>query len=96
MWAWLQLFSLGVGFASRSLGSLAPSFDRSQTFTVLSRLPEYKRLPSGLNATLLTMPVWPRKVWTSFPVRLSQIFTVLSSPPEAIHRPSSSGLNATV
>jgi hypothetical protein len=32
-------------------------FDTSQTFTVASRLPEYNRLPSGLNARLLTRPV---------------------------------------
>ena len=68
-------------------GSGLPASIRSQTFTVVSRLPEYKRLPSGLNARLLTRPVWPRKVRTTSPVRLSQIFTVLSSPPEAIHRP---------
>ena len=65
----------------------SPSFDTSQTLTVWSRLPETSRRPSGLNATLETRPVWPRKLRTSSPLRLSQIFTVLSSPPEAIHRP---------
>src|SRR5262245_63633418 len=74
----------------------SPDGFRSQTFTVLSRLPEYNRRPSGLNARLLIRPVWPRKLRTGSPVRLSQTFTVLSSPPEATHRPSSSRLNATV
>src|SRR4051812_18325625 len=77
-------------------------FDRSQTFTVLSRLPETKSRPSELNDRPLTRPVWPRKLWTSFPARptpsgfaegTSQIFTALSSPAEATHRPSPSGLN---
>ena len=31
----------------------------------------------GVNARLLTMPVWPRKLWTNSPLRLSQIFTLL-------------------
>ena len=33
------------------------SFDTSQTFTVWSRLPETRRRPSGLNATLLMRSV---------------------------------------
>src|SRR6516165_1233616 len=69
---------------------------RSQTFTVLSKLAEARRscFLSGLNATQFTTPLWPVKVWIgSPPVLASQSFTLVSSPPEATHRPS--GLNAT-
>ena len=68
---------------------------RSQVLTVWSRLPEYNVRPSGLNATLLTGPVWPRQLRTSLAVRVSQILTVLSSPADASQRPSP-GLKATV
>ena len=41
----------------------------SHTRTVLSRLPETMRLPSGLNATLVTTLVWPVSGWpTGWPV----------------------------
>ena len=60
----------------------------------LSQLPEAMRLPSGLNATLNTPPVWPVSGWpTGWPVSASHNRTVLSSLPEAIRVPS--GLNAT-
>ena len=64
----------------------------SQTITVLSRLPETIRLPSGLNATLVTALVCPRRVIASCPVLGSQIFIVLSELPETIRLPS--GLKA--
>ena len=50
----------------------------SHTFTVLSSLPLTMRLPSGLNATLLTQPVCPLRVRVSLPLSASQTFTVLS------------------
>src|SRR6516162_423815 len=68
-----------------------PILVTSQTLTLSSRLPETNSRPSGLNATLLTRPVWPRKLRTNFPAWLSQIFTVLSSPAEATQRPSPTG-----
>ena len=77
------------------IGRVLSSMRHSQTLTVVSRLPENSRRPSGPNATLLTRPVWPRKLRTNVRSWLSQIFTVLSSPAEATHRPSS-GLKATV
>ena len=73
----------------------ASSGVKSHVLTVWSRLPEFSVRPSGLKATLLTGPVWPRKLRTSFAVRVSQIFTVLSSPAEANQCPSP-GLKATV
>ena len=36
------------------------------------------RESSGLNATLVTCPSWPRKVWTSSPVATDHNFTVPS------------------
>ena len=52
------------------------------------------RLPSGLNATLLTQPVCPLRVRISWPVAASHTFTVLSQLPVAMRLPS--GLNATL
>ena len=66
----------------------------SQTFTVPSSLAEASRLPSGLNATLMTSPVCPLRVRVSCPVPASHTFTVLSSLAEASRLPS--GLNATL
>ena len=66
----------------------------SHTFTVRSSLAEAMRWPSGLNATLLTSPVCPLRVRTSWPVAASHTFTVLSWLAEARRLPS--GLNATL
>ena len=67
----------------------------SHTRTVLSRLPETMRSPSGLNAALRTASVWPVSGGpTGWPVAASHTRTVLSALPETIRSPS--GLNATV
>ena len=44
-------------------------------------LPEARRWPSGLNATLVTQPPWPLRANSSLPVALSQIFTVCPRSP---------------
>ena len=52
-------------------------------------------MPSGLNATLCTAPVWPVSgAPTGWPVSASHTRTVLSPLPEAMRLPS--GLNATL
>ena len=52
-------------------------------------------MPSGLNATLVTVSVWPVSGWPmGWPVAASHSRTVLSPLPEAIRVPS--GLNATL
>ena len=67
----------------------------SHSRTVLSALPEARRVPSGLNATLDTASVWPVSGWPmGWPVAASHSRTVLSSLPEAMRVPS--GLNATL
>ena len=66
----------------------------SQIFTVWSWLPDARRWPSGLNATLVTQPAWPLRAKSSLPVALSQIFTVWSKLADARRWPS--GLNATL
>ena len=66
----------------------------SHSRTVLSSLPETMRLPSGLNATLVTPCVWPISgAPMGWPVSASHSRTVLSSLPETMRLPS--GLNAT-
>ena len=50
--------------------------------------------PSGLKATVLIWPVWPRRVMASWSVDASQSLTVPSQLAEARVRPS--GLNATL
>src|SRR6476620_8152986 len=51
--------------------------------TVLSQLPEAMRVPSGLNATLFTVLVWPVSgLPTGWPVSASQTRTLLSKLPE--------------
>jgi hypothetical protein len=60
--------------------------------TVWSLLAETMRCPSGLNAALVTVSVWPvigSPIGT--PVSESHCRTVLSWPPETMRRPS--GLN---
>ena len=53
------------------------------------------RVPSGLNATLDTVSVWPVSGWPiGWPVSASHSRTVLSQLPEAMRLPS--GLNATL
>src|SRR5437588_6575534 len=59
-----------------------------QTCTVLSSLPEARRLPSGDHATVCTLPPCARWVKTFVPLVASQTCTVLSSPPDAIRVPS--------
>ncbi len=66
----------------------------SQTFTVLSSLPLANRFPSGLKATLQTLPVCPLRVRVSRPVAASHTYTVRSPLPLAIRLPS--GQNATL
>ena len=61
---------------------------RSQSFSVLSRLPESAVRPSGAMATLLTPSECPVKVRSSFPLARSQSFSVLSRLPESAVRPS--------
>src|SRR6478736_7592804 len=68
--------------------------DAGHNRTVLSSLPETMRPPSGLNATLLTGPVWPVSgAPISRPVPASHTRTVVSLLPETMRAPS--GLNAT-
>jgi hypothetical protein len=55
--------------------------------------PEARSRPSGLNATEMTLSVWPVRVRTRLPVATSHSLIVLSLEPEARRRPS--GLNAT-
>src|SRR5262245_26723540 len=52
------------------------------------------RLPSGLQATLLTPISWPETDWSSLPLSASQSFVVLSALAEAMRLPS--GLQATL
>ena len=66
----------------------------SHTFTVWSSLPVTMRLPSGLNATLMTPSVCPLRESSSWPVSASHTFTVLSQLPVTMRLPS--GLNATL
>ena len=67
----------------------------SHTLTVLSPLPETMRVPSGLNATLLTRSgVAVEGCADRWPVSASHTLTVLSSLPETMRLPS--GLNATL
>jgi hypothetical protein len=66
----------------------------SHTFTRPSPLPEAMRLPSGLNATLVTEPMCPLRVRVSCPVCASHTFTRPSPLPEAMRLPSE--LNATL
>src|SRR5712692_2660822 len=61
---------------------------------VLSRLPLTRVCPSGLMATLQTMPVWPVRVRTSLPVDKSHTLIVLSELP--LTRVCPSGLMATL
>ena len=64
---------------------------RSQSFRVLSQLPDRAVRPSGANATLLTLKECPEKLRSSFPVARSQSFSVLSTLPEsAVRRPAKS------
>ena len=49
----------------------------SQSFTVPSPPPAASRQPSGLNATLETVSLWPCKTRASFPAVTSQTFTIL-------------------
>ena len=52
------------------------------------------RLPSGLNATLVTVSVCPLRERISWPLSASHTFTVLSWLPLTMRLPS--GLNATL
>src|SRR5438552_1166425 len=65
----------------------------SHTFTVLSALALARRLPSPLNATLLTMCVCPLSERISWPLAASHSFTV--PPAAALARRLPSLLNAT-
>ena len=66
----------------------------SHTFTVLSQLPLTMRLPSGLNATLLTRLVCPLRVSVSVPLSASHTFTVLSMLPLTMRLPSAAERHA--
>src|SRR5437588_538662 len=76
------------------LGDVSVPLSASQTFTVMSPLPLTMRLPSGLNATLVTWFLCPLRVSVSVPLSASQTFTVQSSLPLTMRLPS--GLNATL
>src|SRR5262245_61955615 len=73
----------------------------SHSLMVLSRLPEARRFPSGLNATEVTASVCPLNECLSRPVATSHSFNSIKLlpfgphpwPPEARSLPS--GLNAT-
>ena len=56
--------------------SRSPPAVASQTLTVWSSLADAMRLPSGLNATPETNPVWPLSVNLSRPLAASQTLTV--------------------
>src|SRR5437879_4470566 len=58
-----------------------------QSFTLPSRLAEAIHSPSGLNATLSTQLLWPRRVRISL-VAILQTFTVPSVLPQASTRSS--------
>src|SRR5262249_47755970 len=71
---------------------------RSQSLTVLSQLPLARVRLSAEKATLLTFPLWPRRVYRGVPPGVpeapaSQSFTVPSQLAEASQWPS--GLKAT-
>ena len=67
----------------------------SHTFAVWSRLAVASRLPSGLQATLLTRVAWPRKVSTSLPVcGVPHLRRLVITPAVASRLPS--GLQATL
>src|SRR5262249_32249861 len=89
---WILLGEKGERYFSGCL-PFSVTGGTSQTLTVPPTLAEAICLPSGLNATLFTQPVWPRSVWTS-PLASSQTLTVPSLLPHA--RRLSSGLNATL
>ena len=56
---------------------------RSQILRLPLLLAETRDRPSGLNATQEIGVLWPRRVWISLPVVVSQSLTVVSWPPEA-------------
>ncbi len=66
----------------------------SHTFAVWSPLPVTMRVPSGLNATLITPARVPLESSRAVPVRASHTFAVRSPLPVTIRVPS--GLNATL
>src|SRR6266852_1491116 len=53
-----------------------------------SKLPLASRLPSGLQASAYTGPLWPERVWRCVPDVASQSRTVASFPPLASVHPS--------
>ena len=61
---------------------------RSQSFSVLSQLPESAVRPSGANGDADHPSVCPVKVRSSFPLARSQSLSVLSALPESAVRPS--------
>src|SRR5262249_53587859 len=60
----------------------------SQILAVLSQLPETRRWPSGLKATLWMSPLCPRRVANCCQVAASQTITDALWSPEARRRPS--------
>src|SRR6185437_9735098 len=69
---------------SRTCSAVATSHAR----TVLSQLPETSVLPSGENATELTLPAWPWIVRRGWPLDTSHRWIVPSQHPEASVLPS--------
>ena len=65
----------------------------SHSLSVLSELPESRRVPSGENATEVTASECPSKVRISRPLAASHSLSVLSSLPDSTRVPS--GENAT-
>ena len=84
-----------VGVAGDRAGRRVGRWPRPTPAPSCRRLPETIRLPSGLNATLHTVSVWPVSGGPiGWPVAASHTRTVLSKLPETIRCPS--GLNATL
>src|SRR4051812_21806507 len=93
-----HLTTRGSGVTSRHFARSACHFSgpvvASQTRAVVSLLPVRTRLPSGLNATLVTLPVCPLRAAFSCPVSASQTRAIVSQLPVSTRLPS--GLNATL
>jgi len=86
--------SNSYGLSAKVPQCLACLGSASHTFTVLSQPPVASCFPSGLQATLYTESLWPRRVSNSLPVSTSHTFALASPLPVASRLPS--GLQATV
>lgn len=86
----LEVVELAVMRVQRPRGG-GTADEVSQTFTVWSPLPLASRLPSGLNATLMTSFVCLLRVSDSWPVAASQTFTNANNHPSHRHSPHGIG-----